>query len=61
LSGKAMEATVPPSGTVLREMLNREFSEGHCWVCGLFITWRRSICRAKGRKGAFRRPQFLSN
>jgi len=30
LSGKAMEAAVPQGGTVLREMLNRESSEGHC-------------------------------
>ena len=32
LSGKAMQVIVPPGGTELREMLNRELSEGHC--CG---------------------------
>jgi hypothetical protein len=32
VSGKAMQVTVPPVGTALREMLNRELSEGHC--CG---------------------------
>jgi hypothetical protein len=31
LSGKAMEAADPQGGTVLREMLNRESSEGHCF------------------------------
>jgi hypothetical protein len=29
MSGKAMQVTVPPVGTALREMLNRESSEGH--------------------------------
>jgi hypothetical protein len=26
-----MEAAIPQGGTVLREMLNRESSEGHCY------------------------------
>src|SRR5271165_636436 len=31
MSGKAMQVAVPPAGTVLREMLTRESSEGHCF------------------------------
>jgi hypothetical protein len=31
LSGKAMQVAVPSAGTVLREMLNGESSEGHCF------------------------------
>jgi hypothetical protein len=44
-SGKAMEVTVSPGGTALRELVTGKGSEGHfLWVCGLFSTSIRSIC-----------------
>jgi hypothetical protein len=47
VSGKAMQVTVPPAGTALREKFGREASEGHCFGCGLLVT-----C-----KGAFAEPK----
>ena len=47
ISGKAKQVVVPPVGTALREMFRREESEGHCFGCGLLVTWERSICGAK--------------
>lgn len=46
MSGKAMQGSVPPAGTV-RDVTRRK-SEGHgARVCGLFITEDGCICRAK--------------
>jgi hypothetical protein len=46
-SGKAMQVSVPPKGTELRELVTREKSEDHPWICGLFSTCEKSTCRAK--------------
>jgi hypothetical protein len=47
VSGKAMQDAVPPNGTawVVTRMI--EESEGHTRVCGLLVTYKRSICRTK--------------
>jgi hypothetical protein len=50
VSGKAMQVTVPPAGTALREKFGREASEGHCFGLRPLGYMQGSICRAKSRK-----------
>jgi hypothetical protein len=50
VSGKAMQVTVPPAGTALREKFGREESEGHCFGLRPLGYMQGSICRAKSGK-----------
>jgi len=48
-SGKAMQVSVPTPGTVLRELVTRENSEGHNFGLRPLSTHEKSTCGTKGR------------